>query len=187
MSALGYISRSFFSKSAASKVSSGRDAIVATGSGNTQAVNSHNTVIHSSPTYVNFPPRPAADRTGSSSRYDEWRKVRDELDEAFGQIGYAFVKFNVIEPGREDNDWKAGIARGRRVLSNQILIAGPLEKAGMLKAYEEIVTYVLSGDGTEAGFEHQVRVFKEKLIQAARKDTDDYGGSAVYETKGSGW
>ncbi len=124
-------------------------------------------------------PAPASGAPGRE-RYDEWRHVIDEVHEALEQMGYAFVPILAHKAGDERCDYQAGIRRGNRVLHSQILISEALEKAGLIKDWNELVQYAHAGRGprdrweqgspTMGGFDAKARAFHEKLVLVARED-----------------
>jgi hypothetical protein len=147
------------------------DSAVATGSGNTQHVNSHN-VSYTIPVLPSGAP--------GHERSDEWRELTNELHEALAQIGYAFIPINAITPGHEENDYEAGIRRGYRVIRNRLFIADTLKRDKVLEKYEELVKYAISartprerdqrGCPTMNGFDTKASAFEDELMEIARKD-----------------
>jgi len=144
---------------------------VATGSGNTQHVNSHN-VSYTIPVLPSGAP--------GHERSDEWRELANELHEAISRIGYAFIPINAVTPGRDENDYEAGIHRGYRVIRNRLFIADTLKREGVLEKYEALVKYAISarsprereqrGCPTMNGFNMKARTFEDELMEIARKD-----------------
>lgn len=98
-------------------------------------------------------------------------------------MGYMFQPFNVIAPSDDRNDPYAGIARGYRVIRNRLYIADALEKAGLVKEWEELVQYVVSRDvprdtnqrgcPTPVRFDLKAAAFHDRLVQVARDDLKD--------------
>jgi hypothetical protein len=146
------------------------DAVIATGSGNTQHVNSHN---------VNYTIPILPSGAPGRERSDEWRELTNELHEAFGQIGYAFIPINVLTPGHEENDYEAGIRRGYRVIRNRLFIADALTREKISEKYQGLVDYARSARTakpyqpdcpTMRGFDLKTSAFEDELMEIARRD-----------------
>jgi hypothetical protein len=147
------------------------DSAIATGSGITQHVNSHNVS-------VTLPVLPSG--APGHERSGEWRELTRELHEAFVQIGYAFIPLNAVTPGHEENDYEAGIRRGYRVIRNRLFIADTLKREKVLEKYDEVVKYAISarsprernqrGCPTMNGFDMKTGALEDELMEIARKD-----------------
>jgi hypothetical protein len=158
------------------------DAAVATGAGITQHVNSHN-VSYTIPHLPSGAP--------GRERSDEWRELVNELHDAFGQIGYAFIPLNVITPGHEENDYEAGIRRGHRAIRNNFFIADVLTRERISEKYQGLVEYARLGRTarpyqpgcpTMDGFDLKTSAFEDELMAIARADiTQSSPGSKQLE------
>jgi hypothetical protein len=116
----------------------------------------------------------------SQARYDEWRKLDEELRASIRAMGYAFVPIHAYKEGDLRCDPDAAIQRGYDALQSRLLVADALKRNGIFEKWDALVLYVHSaheprergqrGAPTEVGFNLRAKEFLEELGRIARKD-----------------
>src|ERR1700683_207548 len=119
-------------------------------------------------------------RSFSQARYEEWRKLDEEMRASTRAMGYAFESHNVYRPGDPRNDPGAAIQRGHDALRSRILIADALKKTGVFEKWDELVLYAVSareprergqrGAPTPLGYDLRAKEFMDELGRVARED-----------------
>ena len=111
----------------------------------------------------------------------EWRELIDGLNESIERMGYAFEHGVARVASDPLLNWVGALGAGNRVVRGRIFIADVIEKRGIVKAWDELMGYVLSSDNprtpgqhggmpTLNGYNIKAIALQDQIIRVSRED-----------------
>jgi hypothetical protein len=84
----------------------------------------------------------------------EWRELIQSLNDSMERMGYAF-EVNVARPATDPLlDWRGAAGAGNRAVRSRIFISDVLERSGIVKEWDSLLTYVWSRDNPRSPRQH---------------------------------
>ena len=111
----------------------------------------------------------------------EWRELIAGLNESMERMGYAFEYMVVRAASDPLRDWRGAMGAGNRLVRSRIFIAETIERKGIVKAWDELMQYVISSDNpryreqqggmpTLNGFNMKAVALQDTIIRVSRED-----------------